>query len=446
MSWDANSFLNRIDALGVLGQSCRAVLTSDSYVGGRATFDAVVLSDPLPLSTANASIYFGTPSAPPIASVSGIQGLLRKAQASVLGTAPATLASQLGDTSNKFVFKGRVEAIAGRPSQHCWYPDPCALDFAANAEYASKIIGLHTTFISLDDHSNNSTIKLPRAGDKVVVELMMIPGSNPPQFDTTFGYYKGILSDASTDGTQIATATSCQRIASLFNGAGGTFGGYLSGSTPAPPASDTGQIPVTGRFSSPFGMRSSWTNRAGKTFGGRMHWGIDIARNNGRAVRPVNPGTVSFAGWYGGGGNAVKIKHADGSISTYMHLMSINCKVGDVVTLNSLIGKVGNTGNSDGAHLHFEIRNPAGQKVDAIVYFGWQPYLTPDTKGKLWFRSTGDTAPVAETTCAEGKEWWPAGEYLDGSKYDAGCYKKEDTSSSEVASHTGPAVLTPGRK
>jgi murein DD-endopeptidase MepM/ murein hydrolase activator NlpD len=428
--FDANSFLNRVDALGVFAQSCRDTLFSDSYVGGRATFDAVVLSDPLPLSTANASIYFGSaPSPPSLASISGVQGLLRKAQATLTGTKTATAASQLGDTSNKFVFKGRVEAVAGRPSQHCWYPDPCAVDFADTAEYANKIIGLHTTFISLDDHSNNSTLKLPRAGDKVVVELMMIPGSSPPQYDTTFGYYKGILSDASTDGTQIAGATNCQRIAGLFGGATGTFGGYASGSTPAPPASDTGQIPVVGRFSSPYGPRNV------KTKGGtsKYHIGIDIARNVGKGVRPVKAGKVIKSYKSTGGGNTIIIQHPDGDVSKYKHLMDgSRVAVGTELTTSDFLGAVGNTGTwTTGAHLHFEFWPQGKKHVDPIIYFGWQPYLTEGGKwsakgtGNWWFGpagASGEPTPVAQQDCPDGKEWWVAGEYTDGRKYAAGCY------------------------
>ena len=343
MTYDPNNYTNPKDALSAWAASIRAILSTDTYVGGRATFEAVVLTDPLPLSTAQAGIYFGT---------------------------PASGSLQLADGSSKFVFKGRIENIVGRPSQHRWLPDPCRMDFKQNQAKAQKIISLHTTFVSTDDHAVNSNIKLPKVGDKVMVELMMIPGTKPPQYDTTFGYYKGLTSDSSMDGTQIANATACQRIAALFGGAAGSFGGYISGSSPAPPATDSGQIPCRGVLSSPYWRRlhpikKNWS----------FHPGIDLAGNGGADVYPVKEGTIAKAYFSKGGGNTIMVKHTDGSKSRYLHLRSINAKVGDVVTTSTVIGIVGTTGMSTGDHLHFEFYPPGKRAVDPVVYFGWQSHI-----------------------------------------------------------------------
>ena len=244
------------------------------------------------------------------------------------------------------------------------------MDFKQNQAKAQKIISLHTTFVSTDDHAVNSNIKLPKVGDKVMVELMMIPGTKPPQYDTTFGYYKGLTSDSSMDGTQIANATACKRIAALFGGAAGSFGCYISGSSPAPPATDSGQIPCRGVLSSPYGRRlhpikKNWS----------FHPGIDLAGNGGADVYTVKEGTIAKAYFSKGGGNTIMVKHTDGSKSRYLHLRSINSKVGDVVTTSTVIGIVGTTGMSTGDHLHFEFYPPGKRAVDPVVYFGWQSHI-----------------------------------------------------------------------
>jgi hypothetical protein len=344
MTYDASAFTDPRDALAAWAQSIRSALDSSAYVGGRSTFEAVVLTDPLPLSTAQAGVYFGT---------------------------PASGSAQLAEGSSKFVFKGRIESIHNRPSQHRWLPDPCRLDFSTNADKARKIITLHTTFISTDDHATNSHIKLPKAGDKVMVELLMIPGTNPPQYDSTFGYYKGITSDTSMDGTQIANATTCQRISALFGGAMGSFGGYISGSSPAPPASDSGQVPCRGVLTSPYGWRVH-----PKTGQWSFHPGIDIAGNNKAEVYPPKEGEVTSTGYNNGAGNYVQVKHTDGSKTRYLHLHSINVKKGDKVTTATVLGLVGTTGMSTGPHLHYEFYPPGGGRaVDPMVYFGWQPHI-----------------------------------------------------------------------
>jgi murein DD-endopeptidase MepM/ murein hydrolase activator NlpD len=91
------------------------------------------------------------------------------------------------------------------------------------------------------------------------------------------------------------------------------------------------------------------------------HSGQDFAVPVGTPVKAAGSGTVVKAGPNGGGdgpayGNAIVIKHANGKYSQYAHLSSINVGVGAQVKAGQLIAKSGNTGNSSGPHLHFEIR------------------------------------------------------------------------------------------
>ena len=103
--------------------------------------------------------------------------------------------------------------------------------------------------------------------------------------------------------------------------------------------------PANGLFTSPFGYR--W---------GRMHEGIDISLVDGTALRAAASGTVILAAYTGGYGNYICIDHG-GSLSTcYAHLSSFAVSSGSSVSQGSVIGYSGNTGNSTGPHLHFEVR------------------------------------------------------------------------------------------
>jgi murein DD-endopeptidase MepM/ murein hydrolase activator NlpD len=114
--------------------------------------------------------------------------------------------------------------------------------------------------------------------------------------------------------------------------------------------------PVNGTFTSPFGMR--W---------GRLHAGIDIAAPEGTPIRAADSGSVVLAGWTGGYGNYTCISHG-GSLSTcYGHQSRLGTSVGASVSRGQVIGYVGNTGHSFGAHLHFEVR-VNGQPVDPMGY------------------------------------------------------------------------------
>ncbi|MFI6105693.1 M23 family metallopeptidase [Streptomyces sp. NPDC051310] len=91
------------------------------------------------------------------------------------------------------------------------------------------------------------------------------------------------------------------------------------------------------------------------------HSGQDFAVPVGTPVKAAHSGVVVKAGPNGGGdgpayGNAIVIKHANGTYSQYAHLSKINVGIGKTVKTGQVIAKSGNTGNSSGPHLHFEIR------------------------------------------------------------------------------------------
>ncbi|MFE9029303.1 M23 family metallopeptidase [Streptomyces iakyrus] len=105
------------------------------------------------------------------------------------------------------------------------------------------------------------------------------------------------------------------------------------------------------------------------------HSGQDFAVPSGTQVVATHGGTVVKAGGNGAGdgpayGNAVVIKHGNGTYSQYAHLSKVTVHVGQIVKTGQEIAKSGNTGNSSGPHLHFEIRTTPnyGSAVDPVKF------------------------------------------------------------------------------
>ena len=92
------------------------------------------------------------------------------------------------------------------------------------------------------------------------------------------------------------------------------------------------------------------------------HLGIDIAAGEGAPVYAADSGVVTMAqgGYNYGYGNVIQIDHGNGYSTVYAHLSSIGVGVCESVGAGQWIGAAGNTGNSQGAHLHFEVRQNGG--------------------------------------------------------------------------------------
>ncbi|MBB3948589.1 murein DD-endopeptidase MepM/ murein hydrolase activator NlpD [Rhizobium skierniewicense] len=117
-----------------------------------------------------------------------------------------------------------------------------------------------------------------------------------------------------------------------------------------------------GRMTSGFGMRRHPVLRFS-----RMHTGTDWAAPRGTPIIATGNGVVEKAGWASGYGNQTLIRHANGYVSSYNHQNAIAKGVteGARVTQGQVIGYVGSTGLSTGAHLHYELI-VNGTKVDAM--------------------------------------------------------------------------------
>lgn len=115
-------------------------------------------------------------------------------------------------------------------------------------------------------------------------------------------------------------------------------------------------LPVKGTVSSAYGWRNS-----------DFHHGIDIAVPSGTWVRAARAGRVAKVGWLGVYGLAVLVDHGGGVQSLYAHNSRLLVKVGEYVESGEGIAYSGNTGNTTGPHLHFEIR-VNGRTIDPTPY------------------------------------------------------------------------------
>ena len=117
------------------------------------------------------------------------------------------------------------------------------------------------------------------------------------------------------------------------------------------------------RISSPYS-----TNRRHPIFRTvRPHLAIDYAAPAGSPVVAIGPGRVAFAGWRGGYGNVVDIRHSENYISRYAHFSKFAGKLrkGQAVEAGEVIGYVGQTGHATGPHLHFEFLR-GGTKINFL--------------------------------------------------------------------------------
>ncbi len=93
-------------------------------------------------------------------------------------------------------------------------------------------------------------------------------------------------------------------------------------------------------------------------FNGRLasHTGLDFRQAYGSSVRATGAGTVISAGPHGGYGNMVDVDHGNGVTTRYAHLSAILVSAGQTIASGAVVGRLGSSGRSTGAHLHYEVR------------------------------------------------------------------------------------------
>ncbi len=161
---------------------------------------------------------------------------------------------------------------------------------------------------------------------------------------TTSGRYEGILSDLGLDTlSSEINRMNLYRLAFLSIPAGHPVDG-------------------SNRYTSGFGMRTHPIRRTAQ-----HHDGADFAAPTGTDVLSTADGTVIFAGYEGGFGRTIRIRHLNGIETVYGHLSKIRVRKGQRVARGDHIGDIGSTGQSTGPHLHYEVR--VGKKpVDPIPF------------------------------------------------------------------------------
>ena len=101
-----------------------------------------------------------------------------------------------------------------------------------------------------------------------------------------------------------------------------------------------------------------------------FHDGYDISAPYGSPVVATARGKVVFAGWDKYLGNCVRVEHGNGLTTVYGHLQKCTVSEGDKVSRGDQIGKLGSTGRSTGAHVHYEVRK-SGKALDPEKYLGY---------------------------------------------------------------------------
>lgn len=160
-----------------------------------------------------------------------------------------------------------------------------------------------------------------------------------------------------------AAAAAAQQQQEANNNNNNSGGG---GSSYVPPSSDT-VVSGNGQFTNPCPAGYVSSTFGYRDFDGAFHKGLDLAAPEGTPTYAADAGTVVIAGWSDSAGNWVVINHGNGFVTKYMHHSALAVKAGQYVQKGQQIGYVGDTGNSFGAHLHFQVELN-GQAVDPQNY------------------------------------------------------------------------------
>jgi murein DD-endopeptidase MepM/ murein hydrolase activator NlpD len=133
-----------------------------------------------------------------------------------------------------------------------------------------------------------------------------------------------------------------------------------------PPATLDFIMPVTGKLSSPFGLRRFFNNLPRKP-----HSGVDIAVPQGTPVKAPLAGDIIETGNFFFNGNSIFIEHGQGLVSMYCHLDTIKVKKGQHVLQGDIIGTSGMTGRATGPHLHWGI-SLNNARIDPFIFLPQQ--------------------------------------------------------------------------
>ena len=160
-------------------------------------------------------------------------------------------------------------------------------------------------------------------------------------------------------------------------------------------------------YRQPFEGKYEISQYFGPTEWSQNHTGIDYLCPSGTPILASEAGTVIFAGWKDGGyGYIVFIRHPDGMVTIYEHLLKdIPVQLGQKVLRSQVIGWSGSTGNSTGPHLHFEMRDANNKAVNPMYYLHSsieQPIHAP----KPVLKGADELGEDVEVVCPAGAKSW----------------------------------------
>ena len=167
-------------------------------------------------------------------------------------------------------------------------------------------------------------------------------------------------------------------------------------------ASGTGGVSVISSgapvipFSGPYTVTSDYGARWGGT-----HGGIDLSSAGTPAILAALPGTVTFAGAAGNAGNMVQIDHGGGTVTKSMHLSRIDVATGEPVWAGKQIGLQGNTGDSTGPHLHFQVEQ-GGATVEPREFMKTHGVIIPAEGGTGTGPAPATAPPSTDVVMADG--------------------------------------------
>jgi len=209
---------------------------------------------------------------------------------------------------------------------------------------------LQTKYSQLEQVSHEKDIQVASLGS-IANEVSVIYGLKPnPKFlteadqpmrpeqvaDAINGLY-ALRSSALSGATAAGVSMGVNRTASLSEWAAATTAPTL--------------WPVTGPITGPFGSRQDPFNGEGA-----FHSGVDISCHYGQAILAPADGVVTYADFYNGYGRLIEIDHGNSIQTRYGHLSGFAVTDGESVRKGQVIGYVGMSGRSTGAHLHYEVR------------------------------------------------------------------------------------------
>ena len=156
-------------------------------------------------------------------------------------------------------------------------------------------------------------------------------------------------------------------------GAGGNKSGGAGGSARGGASSGGKSSTSNGRLSWPCkGPITAKWGQAGSSWSSGYHTGLDIGVGNGTPIKAAAGGKVITAGYHSAYGNQIVIDHGNGIQTQYAHNSRLRVGVGDEVRQGEVISYSGETGNTSGPHLHFEVRIN-GKSVDPLKYLNGAP-------------------------------------------------------------------------